>query len=201
MIEGHEGVVQAPHGNVITQRVAFSQALFMCLLVWHFCTLTSPAASSAHKEKPSRRHRLRDRLVGSKPPCSSHRHLWGRAKLREAPANSNITSLSLGPILRKVTKLWRGKVKRLWQSQDIQAGALRSWKSSDIVSAESPRTQQFRALSADHLTPWCPLVKTRVKCVHPEVLAMDEIEKGKQGFVFACISYSRITLHIPALTL
>lgn len=96
------------------------------------------------------------------------------------------------PFLNKGTKLWQGKVKTLWKSKDVQVGDLRGWKCSCRVSATSPRTQQFRALSAGNLSPWHPLVKNRVKWAHPEVLVMGE-EKGREALH---LCYSRETSHV-----
>lgn len=98
------------------------------------------------------------------------------------------------PFLNKGTKLWQGKVKTLWKSKDVQVGDLRGWKCSCRVSATSPRTQQFRALSAGNLSPWHPLLKNRVKWAHPEVLVMGE-EKGREALH---LCYSRETSHVAA---
>lgn len=112
------------------------------------------------------------------PLLPTHPFVWENQTLR-APANSNIMLSSQRPFLNKGTKLWQGKVKTLWKSKDVQVGDLRGWKCSCRISATSPRTQQFRALSADNFSPWCPLVKNWVKWGHPEALVMGE-EKGRE---------------------
>lgn len=160
---------------------------FLCAHVsWHFLCTQGEAPLDAWSMRS-----LRWKLA---TPCSLHIPLCGKTKPWESPANSNIMLSSQRSFLNKRTELWQGKVKTVWKSKDVQVGDLRGWKCSCRVSDISPRTQQFRALSADNFSPWHSLVKKQVKWAHPEVLVMGE-EKGRKVLHLCC---SRETCHVTA---
>lgn len=161
-------------------------SLLCAHISWHFLCTQGDAPLDAWSMRS-----VRWELATS---CSLHIPLCGKTKPWESPANSNIMLSSQWPFLNKGTKLCQGKVKTLWKSKNVQVGDLRGWKYSCRVSATSPRTQQFRALSADNFSPWCSLVQNWVKWAHPEVLIMGE-EKGSEALHLCC---SRETSHVTA---